>query len=314
MHLPPLERIDVTFVSMGSATYLTSRPLTPKPSAVNLDDLQKLVQRALPRNRLRIAQVEPISGKHLNRLFKVRLLDGSSLLLKSRPPLSIRLLRHEHNQLECDARLLQVVSAITSVPVPKVLHLDGEASIPVLGSASGALLMSYVDGLSLAAASTSLKASARSCIDRIIGAHIRSLTTVRGTTFGPASAVLEEAASGTFASWKAFFLSMMEAALRDAEDLLVSIPYSDIRALLRSHSWSLDETQFPHLVPIEAGLPANVLIDKRGETVVAMLGLGNAVFGDPLLASIFNNPSEAFWEGLGWRRSYTKSENIRMAL
>ena len=77
MHLPPLERIDVTFVAMGSATYLTSRPLTPKPSAVNLDDLQKLVQRALPRNRLRIAQVEPISGKHLNRLFKVRLLDGS---------------------------------------------------------------------------------------------------------------------------------------------------------------------------------------------------------------------------------------------
>ena len=314
MHLPPLERLDVPYVAMGSATYLMSRPFTTKPSTVNLDGLQELVQRALPRKRLRIAQVEPVPGRHLNQLYKLRLLDGSSLILKGRPLPFIRLLRHEHDQLERDAHLSQVLSARTSVPVPAVLHLDKDAFIPAFGLASGILLMSYVDGWSLATASKSLKASARSRVDRIIGAHIKSLTDMRGSAFGPASAVLEQAASETFVSWKAFFTSMVEAALCDAEDMLVSIPYSDIRSLLQAHSWSLDEVNSPRLVPVEAGLPTNVLIDKEGETVVAMLGLGNAVFGDPLLAPVFNNPSEAFWEGFGRRRSYTRGENTRMTL
>ena len=299
----------------NNARYLVSRSVAIKSCDVNLDRLQKLVLRASPRKRSLITQVEPVPGRHLNQLFVVRFLDDTRMILKTRPLPSIRLLRHEHDQLGCDAQLLHIVAARTSVPVPAVLYLDREAFIPAFATASGALLMSYISEPSLASISKSLKASTRSRIDYIIGTHIRAVTDIRGPAFGPVSAVLEKTGNEISASWETSFTSLVESALRDAEDMFVSIPYSVIRALVRAHSWSLDDVETPFLVPLEAGLPANVLIDEQNENVVAMLGLGgNAVFGDPLLAAVFMEPSGAFWEGFGRRRSYSKSEKTRLAL
>lgn len=314
MHLPPFERTDTPFIAVGNATYLMPRLSSTKSSDVNLDSLQKLLQRASPRKRSLVTRIEPISGRHLNQLYKVCLLDDTCMVLKSRSLPSIRLLRHEHDQLECDAQLLHVVAARTSVPVPAVLFLDKEAVLPAFASASGALLMSHINGQPLASASKFLKASAQNHIDQIIGTHLRAITDIRGPAFGPVSGILDRTGNKSFVSWKASFTFLVESALRDAEDMFVSISYSDVRALLQAHNWSLDEIDTPHLVPLEAGLPANVLIDEQDEDVVAMLGLGNAVFGDPMLAAVFCNPSEAFWNGFGRRRSYSKSENSRMAL
>lgn len=316
MHLPPLERTETPFVSMGNnARYLMSHPIATKPCDVNLDRLHRLVLRTSPRRRSLIKRVEPVPGRHLNQLHIVRLLDDTRMVLKSRPLPSVRLLRHEHDQLEIDAQLLHLVAAKTSVPVPALLCFDREAFISTFATASGALLMSYKNGPSLASASKSLKPSTRCRIDYIVGTHIKAITKIRGPAFGPVFADPERAGSELFTSWKASFTSLMESALRDAEDMFVSIPYSDIRALLQAHSWSLDEIETPFLVPLEAGLPANVLIDEQNESVIAMLGLGgNAIFGDPMLAAVFIEPSEAFWEGFGRRRSYTNGEKTRTAL
>ena len=290
-------------------------PTAVNSSNVNLDRLHKLVLRASPQNRSLIAQVEPISGRHLSQLYIVRFLDDTRMVLKGRPLSSIRLLRHEHDQLECDARLLHVIAARTSVPVPALLCFDREAFLSTFATAPGALLMSHKSGPTLASASKSLNASARTRIDYIIGTHVRAVTDIRGPAFGPVSADPERAGNELSTSWKSSFTSLVESALRDAEDMFVSIPYSEIRALLQAHSWSLDEIKTPFLVPLEAGLPANVLIDEHNESVVAMLGLGgNAIFGDPMLAAVFIEPSEAFWQGFGRRRSYFNGEKIRMAL
>ena len=283
-------------------------------AAVNLDSLQQLILRALPWKKSSIAQVETIAGSHLHQLFVIQFVDATRLVLKCQPPHSVRRLRHEYHQLDSEAQILSIVATNTSVPVPVLLCQDHELDISLLDSASGSLLTAYINGRSLESIAQRLRQTSRDRIDKSLGTYIKALTNICGPAFGPVSAILDQSGGDSCMSWRASFASLLESALRDAEDMLVSMPYFEIRSMLQIYGWALDDVQTPHLAPMEAGLPANVLVDEEGESVVALLGLGNAIFGDPMISPVFSNSSKAFWEGFGQRKCPSRSENIRMLL
>jgi len=126
--------------------------------------------------------------------------------------------------------------------------------------------------------------------------YIRAVSSITAATFGPTHRVLAGAGSPT---WREAFLSLLESALRDAEDMLVSIPYDSIRYYVTAQRHLLDAITTSRLVALDAGEPRNVLVDERSRLVVGLLGFGNVVWGDPLMAGVFAQASDGFWEGYG---------------
>jgi len=81
--------------------------------------------------------------------------------------------------------------------------------------------------------------------------------------------------------------------------MLVSIPYDSIRYYVAAQRHLLDAITTSRLVALDAGEPRNVLVDERSRLVVGLLGFGNVVWGDPLMAGVFAQVSDGFWEGYG---------------
>ena len=100
-------------------------------------------------------------------------------------------------------------------------------------------------------------------------------------------------------SWREAFLALLEAALRDSEDILVTMPYDSIRYYVGHHAHFLEEVTEPRLVALHACDPTNVLVDETTKQVTGLVGFSNVIWGDPLMTGGMADGSEAFFEGLG---------------
>ena len=145
----------------------------------------------------------------------------------------------------------------------------------------------------------------------MVGSHIRTLSSLAAPSFGSTPRVFN---GESWTTWREAFQGLLEAALRDAEDMMVTIPYDNIRGLAQRHAQFLDAIQEARLVALDAGLDRNVLIDKHSRTVVGLLGFANVIWGDPLMAAVFLHASEAFWEGFGSGVRTTPGYRGRMLL
>ncbi len=312
MHLPPIDQAIFPFVAMSNGgTPVTGispwAHVSPQPTS-DFTTLQRVVKQALRSSKVSLQQAESVpSSRH--RLFLLRLADGTRLLLKSRPPPTTRLLRHEHRSLESQAHVLQLITARSTVPVPQVLRFDGTSSGPLM---TPYLLTTFQSGTRLSAVSARLPGPIRARVDASLGRHVRALSdSCTGSAFGPPASVL----SGEGApSWRTAFACMLEGALRDAEDMLVTIQYDVIRAHFLAHAALLHEVKTPRLVLLDVGDERNILIDEQTGAIVGLTGFGNAVWGDPLLASVFANPSAAFCEGYGATPGRERGERVRLLL
>lgn len=237
----------------------------------------------------------------------MRLTDGSALVLKCKPSCSTRCLRHEQRNLETEATILQTIADNVRVNIPRVLKYDSQGT--VLGSPY--ILRSYLYGTTLADLFPMLSQKQRNHVDRSLGAYLRAIAQIRASSFGPTQLAL----SGRgYRSWRQAFAAMIESILRDAEDTLVSIPYESIRYQLARHGHLLDQVAEARLVALDAGLPWNVIVDERTQQVTGLLGFENVVWGDPLMAAIFSDASDAFCEGYGQCVARAGPERIRQLL
>lgn len=91
---------------------------------------------------------------------------------------------------------------------------------------------------------------------------------------------------------------MLMETLRDAEDGLVSLPYSDVREQLKRHSSSLDVVAEARLMVAELPVDGVVFDESTGE-VTGLVDYGSALWADPLFGDCFVRASEAFLEGYG---------------
>ena len=77
---------------------------------------------------------------------------------------------------------------------------------------------------------------------------------------------------------------MVESILSDGEDILVSLPYEEIRDQVSKAGPRLDKVKEARLVAVGFDHPKNVLIDPVTKDVTGILDFGSALWGDFRLA------------------------------
>lgn len=230
-----------------------------------------MVQDALQCSRLEVNNMEEIRG-HLHGICKLRLSNGSRLVLKLSPSPNTVLLRHERYFLESEATTLSLLKR-SSLPIPRILRY--EPRDVHLGSPF--LLSTHVPGDSYADALPHLTRSE----GRDIELQLRSLSSTisqhKSPTFGAAALV---ASNKGFSTWRESFKSMLESIMMDAEDMTINLPYHEIWEAASSVANELHDVKEARLVVLGLGRPQNVLLDRRTNDVVGLLGFGQAIWGD----------------------------------
>lgn len=173
-------------------------------------------------------------------------------------------------------------------------------------------------GKPLSALSVCLSVPECRLIDKQIGSLTRSLASLTSPngTFGTAARVLPDpfkqspssaSVSEGSTTWTEAFNTLLESILRDGEDMAVLLPYDLVRSHYQRLSWRMDAIKLPRLILLDLG-ERNVMIEngiKEGSSQIPieslrLTGLRNwsqGIFGDPLLSSVFESPSEGFLEG-----------------
>lgn len=251
-------------------------------------------------------QAERLQSR-LHQVYLTKLADGNSLVLKCPPATHVRLLRHEKNSLETECMALETLHEYTQLPVPRIIKYDhhgGQFGAPYI-------LMSHLPGRRLSEVSPHLTSSELRRIDWTLGAYVRNMTALSATQFGTTHQMVGQTGSK---SWREAFLVLLEAALRDAEDILVTIPYDSIRYYIGRHSHVLDDVTEPRLVALDACEPENVLINEYSKHVTGLVGFSTVIWGDALMSGGFANGSDAFFEGFGERPVRTGNAKARILM
>jgi hypothetical protein len=222
-------------------------------------------------------------------------------MLKTPPPRHERLLRLERESASPaeEAGTLQLL-ATHALPLA-VPVVDAWSASPDNALRAPFLLRRWAPGRRLAAVAHLLSAHDRAAVDARVGHFLRAVTAVRGERFGPAPRV---AAGRGLATWREAFVALLEGALRDAEDLRLTLPYASIRPWVYAHAACLDAVVEARLCPMRAGTEQTVIVDEdEGKTVVCVVGWGSVVWGDPALGEAFADDvaSEGMWYGFGGR-------------
>ncbi|OAF99750.1 uncharacterized protein CC84DRAFT_1191111 [Paraphaeosphaeria sporulosa] len=311
MHLPPLDVAVYPVVAMNHGRHISrsaragsavssisssssaSSP-TCAPSA-DFSGIQRAIQSVFRSSKITVRKAERLPGR-LHQVYRAQLADGSIFVLKCPPHVSSRALRHEKHGLETELKTLRYLREYRQgqLPVPEVYQYQEHGG--VLGSPF--LLMSFVQGRKLAEMLTYLSAHERTTIDRTLGAYMRIITMLNAQQFGMTHTVFANKGSG---SWREAFRALLESALRDCEDMLITLPYDSIRYYVEQHLHTLDEVQTPCMVAMDMCDPQSVLVDEQTKKVTGLVGFSNVIWGDPLMNEAIATGSDAFFEGYGER-------------
>jgi aminoglycoside phosphotransferase (APT) family kinase protein len=261
----------------------------------------RLARAGLPMDR--VAAHEPLSGGTYNTMHRIRLTDGTGLVLKVPPPADVPAMSYERRLLRGEADFYRAAATV-SVPVPEVVHATDDF-----------LLMTECPGLSWAEAPP--PAAQRARLRRELGALTARLHAVTGTRFGYPGGAIPQAAR-----WRDAFTAMLESLLADAERYAVRLPVpaARIRAAAEAAGPALDEVTKPTLVHFDLW-DGNILVhDGR---VSALIDGERMFWGDPLaeltslnlLAGPEDDPALlAGYAEAGGRTDFDDAAHRRMAL
>ena len=249
---------------MGLQYAPLSPPLTPCTT-------QKTVQRILSCSRLAVVYSENLSG-HLHCICTLRLSNDSRLILKTSPSPSAYLLRSEYQYLDTEATTLELL-ATSSLPIPRVVKYERRCS----NVSSALLLETQLSGTRYADVKEYLTKAERTSIEKQIFALRALVHEHRSFTFGPAGLV--KAGEG-YNTWREAYVAMLDTLLMDGEDMMVNLPYFQIREAVSRWESYLDDVTEARLVVPGLGEPENTLIDRRSNEVTGLLDFGRAVWGD----------------------------------
>ncbi|EEA27448.1 hypothetical protein PMAA_023250 [Talaromyces marneffei ATCC 18224] len=243
----------------------------------------------------------------VHRVYHLKLSNGHQLIVKVSPPPAIPLLRRERISLETEVRALTILARINHPCIPRLYRYISYDASPN----ASFLVRQYVHGIPLSEMQNTLSAKDLNDLDRHLGSLIKAIGQQFSTAFGP----LNKVAAGTGSyHWRDAFVTLFEEILRDAEDMFIHLPYSQIRREIYRWSFTLDEIQTPRLVVINVGRPSEVLLDPETRQISGLLEFGSALWGDVMLAEIFESPSDAFLAGFGPLPSRGQSHFIRSLL
>ncbi|GAD99097.1 hypothetical protein AOR_1_1156154 [Paecilomyces variotii No. 5] len=279
-------------------------PIPTRPA--ELRRLQDIVQSLFPTTAVQVQNVKVLDG-HIHPLRFLKLSNGLQLTLKISPRPTTALLRRERYLLETEARVLALLASCANPCIPQLFLYDPR--VASLGSPF--LLRQYIGGCTLHDIETQITIKQRKDIDR----HLGFLVNLIGQQVAPSFGSLVKVASGSgSSSWKHAYICLFEDVLRDAEDMFINLPYAEIRREIDRLSPALEDVTVPRLVIVDFGKPSQIVVDPDSKQLCGVVDLGNAVWGDVLMAEIFESPSSAVLEGFGSRLNFEGSERVRVLL
>ncbi|EWC45229.1 hypothetical protein DRE_05956 [Drechslerella stenobrocha 248] len=277
-------------------------------SSVDLDGAQRIVKAAYHGQR-KARKLEDLGADSKScPQYLITLDDKSQLLLRLAPPSDMRVLQHERDALSGDMEVLELVREnAPSVPIPQII-LDSRSTAASRDDANSTLpdntpfvLTTHVPGMPLDAVKQDLPDEVLAVLDYQLGQHARQISRIHHSHFGFASGGRNGAAPAkAYTTWRAAFLSMFEAVMRDAEDLFVSVPYEVLRWQVGRLAHTLDEVKVPQLVCCGLGdARRGVMVDPATGRLTGLVDFERAVWGDPLMMASFREPTLEFLNGYG---------------
>lgn len=283
----------------------TQRRLTPS-------DIGDLARASFGPNT-RLAECAELSGGGFAAVWRVRLADGRTTVLKVAPESGIRLLRYEQDLITAEASYFNLVRRHTDdVPVPEVLFLaDGGEW----------LFTSHLNGTAL----PELQGGNHTQVRHDLGRAMAQVHAITGAEFGYATGARPRGSQ-----WWEVFATMVEDLLADAVTWKVELPVDPqlIRELIKANAAVLDEVQRPALVHFDLW-DGNVLAaaDAGGELRLTGLVDGERyLYGDPLidfvspaiLRQIEDEPEHPFLHGyaeaIGEPITFDTAAKLRLGL
>jgi aminoglycoside phosphotransferase (APT) family kinase protein len=240
-----------------------------------------------------------------NTAYRIRLADGSGLVLKIAPDPSMPGLSYERDLMRTETLFYRTAS--DALPVPAVVHADFSRSL----LDSDFLVMTELPGRNWYGLRDSLTGDDRERLRRDLGGLVARLHRITGPGFGYPQ-------GETSSSWRTAFLGMLELLLEDALRWDTPLPRSvtEIRQLIDANAHVLDDVTTPVLVHFDLW-PGNILLHEN--QITGVVDGERAFWGDPLAEmvslALFGSieDDDAFLEGYGGIE-FTDSTRRRLAL
>ena len=209
---------------------------------------------------------------------------------------------YQPNTLEYEHSFRQLLSQQSDIPQPKIIALDTSTALVSFHY----LLLGHPKGISLSLARSSGKLTPRQSLllDLRLGALYKSIhDKVQNDWFGLPSQAYDE-----LYSWQEAFTGQLEGLLNELQQGGEEIPYEDLRRYLsRAIGFFLfDDCEVPSLISF-LGDEDTIFVDFDLDSpstedeipITSLYSLSHALWGDPLLETMFLHPSDAFLEGYG---------------
>ena len=167
-----------------------------------------------------------------NVAYRIRLRDGSEVVLKIAPPPEVEVMTYERRAMETELTALRLVREQSNVPVPEVHFADRTHEV----CDADYFFMPFIDADNLGIVKAELPSGQLAAYHEALGAANRELNSIRGPGFGPLGA-----AGGQ--TWRATFTGMVDEVLGDGERRQVPLgwDYDAVRRVVAENVASLDE-------------------------------------------------------------------------
>jgi aminoglycoside phosphotransferase (APT) family kinase protein len=232
-----------------------------------------------------------------NVAYRIRLRDGSDVVLKIAPPAAVEVMTYERGAMATELAALRLIRERTGVPVPSVHFADQTHEL----CDADYFFMPYIDADNLGIVGDALPAARLDAYREAIGAANRELNSIRGAAFGPLAGPGDR-------SWRAVFSAMAAAVLADGERRRVELgwDYKVVREVFGRNAGCLDEVTEPRFVEWDLW-DSNVLV--RDGVIVAVIDHERAFYGDPLIEGWFvPTLMPAFGDATAFMRGYGQAE------
>ncbi|WP_433825011.1 phosphotransferase family protein [Actinoplanes sp. CA-015351] len=243
----------------------------------SLDTLRAMISRAYGPAQVPSGDdwVSELGHGWFNVAYRIRLRDGTEVVLKIAPPPHVEVMTYERGAMAIELASLRLITERTSVPVPRVDYADRSHEL----CDADWFVMPYIDADNFGIVKGSLTEAELDAYNEALGAANRELNSIRGSAFGPLAGPGDP-------TWRACFTRMIGDVLTDGERRAVDLgyDYALVRALIAANLDSLDEVTEPRFVEWDLW-NGNVMI--RDGKIVAIIDHERAFYGDPLIEAGF---------------------------
>ncbi|RKT87096.1 Predicted kinase, aminoglycoside phosphotransferase (APT) family [Saccharopolyspora antimicrobica] len=265
-----------------------------------------------------VRSCEELPEGTFNTVYRIRLTDGTCLVLKVAPNPDAPILTYEHGIMATEELFYTLAVGTGRVPTPRVAHADYRRA--VIGN--DFLVMTECPGQSWFDQRDLIgdNDGARLRVD--LGRMVAALHQVTGPGFG----YPQEAVAPLAQSWRTAFLAMTGAVLGDVlrYDVTLPRPTSEINALVLANAAVLDEVTKPAMVHFDLWL-GNILVDchERSSRIGGLIDGERAFWGDPVAdfvsLALFGDLTKddsflAGYRAAGGRVTFNAATRLRLAL